>query len=224
MNDENALPESLDLAPLVTFDREFLQWVQEARGNTEQRQHPVDELLAEHHLMDIALAAMEAETHRLGRRKLLRNDVWTDVIDFVGNYIHLVHRRKESQCLMTAFTKAVGHDRHPVVAKTEEQHGQAARLTFDLVDGLNEGDWEKVLRTAQLYIAFARPHLRYEETELFEIARAKLAPEQVAAAQQEFRRLEAFGLGERDRMYYLRVAQRLAKRAGLDVSFDFEPA
>jgi len=224
MNDENALPESLDLAPLVTFDHEFLQWVREARGKADRRQHPVDELLAEHHLMDIALAAMEAETHRLGRRKLLRNDVWTDVIDFVGNYIHLVHRRKESQCLVAAFAKAVGDEHHPVVAKTEEQHSHAARLTFDLVDGLNEGDWEKVLRTAQLYIAFARPHLRYEEADLFEIVRAKLAPEQVAAAQEEFKRLEAFGLGERDRLYYLEVAQRLAKRAGLDVSFDLEPA
>lgn len=223
MNDDNTLPESLDLAPLVTFNHEFVQWVQQARGNSESRQHPIDELLAEHHLMDIALAAMEAETHRLGRRKLLRNDVWTDVVDFVGNYIHLVHRRKESQCLMRAFAEAVGDDHHPVVQKTEEQHGRAARLTFDLVDGLNEGDWEKVLRTAQLYISFARPHLRYEESELFELARARLAPQQIAAAQEEFKRLEAFGLGERERLYYLEVAQRLAKRAGLDVSFEVEP-
>lgn len=220
MKDENSLPESLDLAPLVSFEPEFVQWVKEARGGAGPRQHPVDELLAEHHMMDSALTAMEAETYRLGRGQLLRNDVWTDIIDFVGNYVHLVHRRKEAQALLTAFSKTPGDNRHPAVLQIEGQHSNAARLTFDLVDGLNEGDWEKVLRTAQLYISFARPHLRYEEAELFDAVRDNLTAEQIPAVQSEFTRLEAFGLGERDRLYYLAVAQRLAKRAGLDVNLE----
>lgn len=220
MTDENTLPESMDLRPVLPFRTEFEHWVRRARGEHVDPQHPVDELLAEHHMLDAALAAMEVESHRLSRRQVLRTEAWADIVDFVGNFIHLVHRRKESQALFGAFAEASNGDHDKILEQTEREHQRAARLTMELMDGVNEGDWEKVLRTAQLYLAFARAHLRHEEEFIFDVVRGALGPTQTTQVRADFDRLEAFGLGERDRLYYLQLVQRLCHSAGLDATLD----
>lgn len=213
MTGDQSLPNSIDLPTPVRFEAEFQRWVAIARNEAKAPQHPVDELLAEHHLIGIALDAMHAEAHRLGRRSLLRNDVWADLLDFVGNFVHLVHRRKESQCLQPRLASAGAEGaRFEVVS---DEHDRIGRLTLALVDGITEGDWEKVLRIAHQYVAIARPHLRGEEAGLLIVARRMCEEPALGEVQAEFARLEAFGLGERDRAYYLALVERIAHRTGL---------
>src|SRR5215468_7878224 len=82
-------------------------WAKEAELSREQRraQHPVDELLAEHHLIRIVLAAMRAEAARFSREKKLRLEFWEDAVDFVGNFGLLRHYRKKANHLFPVLAK-----------------------------------------------------------------------------------------------------------------------
>ncbi len=219
MTEDRTLMKTADIVPVTSFDSEFRAWVAIARDpDSSPAQHPVDELLAEHHIMDAALAAMERETRRLSVHHDLRPDAWQDVVDFMGNYVYQVHRRKEEQGLFIAYRVAVGDalDSTKTVDIIADEHSQATNMTIDLVNGVSEGDWEKVLRAAHRYLRVARDHLIREERDVFEAARGALGPAAVDALRVRFAELETFGLGERDRMYYLELARRMCARADLD--------
>lgn len=216
---DRTLMKTADIVPVTTFDQEFMDWVVVARDTSGKLdQHPVDELLGEHHMMDAVLAAMERETRRLSVHHDLRPDAWEDLVDFMGNYIYQVHRRKEEQGLFEAYRAVVdsagaGPLAIDVIAG---EHQHATAMTIDLVNGVSEGDWEKVLRASHLFIRVARDHLLREEQEVFEPARAALDAEAVSTLKARFSELEKYGLGERTRLYYLDLARRLCARAGLD--------
>lgn len=214
---EDVLQKTADIVPVASFEPEFITWVAWARNpEASSRQHPVDELLAEHHIMDAALAAMERETRRLSVHHDLRPEAWRDVVDFIGNYVYQVHRRKEENGLFEAYRtllqgQGVGHGTVDLVAA---DHGQATNMTVALVNGVGEGDWEKVLRASHMYLRVARDHLIREEQEIFEQARAAFDDDAVAALKIRFGELECFGLGERNRIYYLDLVRRMCERAG----------
>ncbi len=214
---EDILMKTADIVPVAAFDSEFAAWVAWAQNPEKaERQHPIDELMAEHHIMDAGLAAMERETRRLSVHHDLRPDAWRDIVDFIGNYIYQVHRRKEEDGLFEAYRTHLEANsaESGTVDLVAAEHGQATNMTVTLVNGVGEGDWEKVLRAAHLYLRVARDHLLTEENEIFEQARALLDDEAVAALKVRFTELERFGLGERDRLYYLDLVRRMCKLAG----------
>lgn len=204
-----------DILPLTPHEPEFSAWVADARrAGTERSQGAIDELIAEHHMMDVVLAAMDREARKLGQHQLLRLEFWEDVVDWTGNYVHQCHRRKEEEALFPVMLSHVGADQQLVEAIAAE-HRQAKQLTLDLLDGVDEGDWEKVLRAAHLYVRLAREHLVREQTEVFEPAVRLLDAGQHAALRRAFDAIERDALGDRDRLYYLEVARRLARGAAL---------
>lgn len=210
--EDHSLQKTSDIIPISSHEVEFMQWVKAARDPSGARtQHPVDELLAEHYIMDSVLAAMEREARRLVVHRQLRPDYWEDVVDYVGNYVHQIHRRKEEQGL---FPKLV--NRTVDVMQIAKEHVQARNLTVDLLEGVSQGDWERVLRAAHVYLQVAKEHLPREESQAFEPARTLLDAAQTAEVRAKFNELEAFGLGDRTRLYYLELAQRLCQRAGLE--------
>lgn len=211
---EGSTPETADLSPHATFDDEITVWAAHARGQGTEPQHPIDELLAEHHLMEFTLSAMCAEVQRLANRAPLRIDVWADVVDFMGNFVHLVHRRKETLCLKAILADPdVGET--PALKRTAAEHARIERLTVSIVEAANGGDWEGVLRAAHQYLAITRPHLRAEESGLFPLCRQHLTPEQLERLQEDFARVEAQVLGDRGRLHYLDLTQRLVQVAEL---------
>ncbi len=205
-----------DIVPLSSYELDFMQWTKEARAGKDapRIQDPVNELLAEHHIMDAVLAAMEREARRLSVHGELRPSFWERVVDFIGNYVHHCHRRKEEQAFFPLANRYETVSDGPVAAIGRD-HEQAHKLTWDLYNGVNEGDWEKVLRASHLYLRVARDHLVREENHVFEPARDLMTPEDSEELRRRFDEIEKEALGERDRIYYLEVARSLCVDAGL---------
>lgn len=216
MTEDRTTLETEDIVPVTSYEEELRAWRADERDEQGlSRQHPIDELLAEHHLMDAGLSAMERETRRLSVHHDLRPDAWEEIVDFAGNFIYQMHRRKEEQALFPVYRALVGEGIDAMVSRIADEHSHATRMTIDLANGVNEGDWEKVLRAAHLYLRVAREHLEREEHDVFHPIRAALTPEAEQELRERFAELERFGFGDRDRAYYIDLLERMGRRAGL---------
>lgn len=205
-----------DIIPVSSYELDFMQWAKAAKAGPDaaRTQDPINELLGEHHITDAVLAAIEREARRLSVHGQLRPDFWERVVDFIGNYIHQCHRRKEEQAFFPMAGRYEPVDEGPV-ARITKDHEQAHQLTWDMYNGVSDGDWEKVLRAAHLYLRVEREHMVREENHLFEPTRDLLTPEDAAQLRREFDEIERHALGERDRLYYLKVARSLCEDAEL---------
>ena len=205
-----------DIIPLSSYELDFIAWAKDAHaGDKPRQQEPINELLGEHHIMDAVLAAMEREARRLSVHGQLRPDFWERVVDYIGNYVHQCHRRKEEQAFFPLAKRYENVDGGQV-ARILRDHEQAHQLTWDLFNGVSDGDWEKVLRAAHLYLRVARDFLVREENHVFEPARELMTPEDAAGLRKQFDDIERDALGERDRIYYLKIARSLCEDAGLN--------
>ena len=192
----------------------FGVWLSEsdARG---RRQPPGEVLQGEHYLMESVLRSMEAELEHMLAGASLRTDFWGDVIDFNGNFVHLCHRVKEEDHLIPALVECqlIDADQHEGI---QREHDRAKDLTLAIRDGVEEGDWEKVLRLVALYSQFLRPHMRREEDEAFLLAATELPPEVSDEIRARFDRVDAAALGASGRVGYVDLARRLTALAGVE--------
>lgn len=215
------IKQTNDIVPLTYHEQEFLSWVKAARQPKLPRaQTPINELRAEHHLMDKVLAAMEREARKLAVHGELRVDCWQDVVDFIGNYVHQCHRRKEEQGLFpVALQKVTATTMQPITVIAKE-HEQAKQLTLDVCYGVGEGDWERVVRASHVYLRVAKEHIEREEEKVFTPLERVLFNDINKKIRAKFDAIEKEALGERDRAYYLEVARRLCERTGLPDPLD----
>lgn len=183
-----------------------------------REQDPIEELLTEHGIMEGALEAVANEAKRLLNRQPVRMEIWGDVIDFFGNYVHLCHRKKEERVLFPALVRA-GLASSSDSEQMQEEHRRAELMTLELVDGASEGDWEKIARISEVYLHLMRPHLETEERNFFLPLKDKVDPKWNADVKKEMHDLEKVVLGPYDRAHYLEVARRLCKNAGVAISF-----
>jgi len=195
----------------------FDAWLSEAQSIV-RHQSPVEELLAEHHVMASVLLAMEAEAKSLMSGRSLRPDFWADLIEFNGNFVHLCHRLKEEVHFIPAMVEHRLLDQSQVSA-FHHDHGVAKDLTLSIRDGVEEGDWEKVLKLVLLYLHLLRPHMKREEQTLLCVAGTKL-PSQVAEKLREaFTAVDKQALAERGRVHYVDLARRLSQACGIECNF-----
>lgn len=187
------------------------QWIK-------REQDPVDELLTEHLLMDRALESVSVEAKRLLTRQPVRMQIWGDVIDFFGNYVHLCHRKKEERVFFPALVRA-GLASASETEVMQEEHRRAELMTLELVDGASEGDWEKIGRISEVYLHLMRPHLETEERQFFLPLREKLDPQWMEDTKKEMHALEKIVLGPYDRQHYLDVVKRLCQNVGVPTTF-----
>jgi hemerythrin-like domain-containing protein len=195
---------------------EFAAWLQNARAVPAQRevQSPCEELLGEHYLIESVLAAMEAEALRLNQGEDLRAGFWGDVVDFIGNFVHLSHRVKEE----TAFYPAVVRGGLIEASRSddlEQEHDNARRLTLGICEGVESGDWEQVIRLVSMYVYFQRHHMKNEELELVLPFMRQLDASMDDEIASAFRAVEATALAVRDRRHYVDLARRLCDAAGV---------
>jgi hemerythrin-like domain-containing protein len=144
------------------------------------------------------------------------------VVDFVGNFVIQCHHRKEEEAILPLAREpsggAAGSGEGDAVAPAQAlslQHDQARQLAYDLLDGVNEGDWEKLLRAAHLFIRLEREHLAAEERDVFEPARHAASAAELSAARTTSDAVERAAFQDRDRLYYVAVARRLSRASGL---------
>lgn len=207
------MEKTADIIPVTSYEAEYRAWVETTSSGA--RQKVVAELRGEHHIMDAVLAAMERETRRLSVHGDLRPDFWERVVDYIGNFTYQIHRRKEEEALFPTLSKLQGLDNRASLAKLLEEHQHTRDLTMTLVDGVSEGDWEKVLRAAHMYLRVARDHLDREEWEVFEPLDRLLDADGENELRASFDTIEADALGDRNRQHYLDCARKLCSDAGL---------
>jgi hemerythrin-like domain-containing protein len=195
---------------------EFLDWAHHAGGGERapSRQRPAEELLAEHHVMEAVLAAMEEEANRLKGGAPLRSDFWANAIDFISTFVHGCHRAKESDCFFPAAVRAGLIDEGQAKG-LEKEHRIAEDLTLHLASRAAAGDWEGVIRVVSVYIYFMRPHMRREEDQLMQPSLRSLAGEAETSLLQAFRDVEKSAFQGRSRDDYLDLARQLCRDAGV---------
>jgi hemerythrin-like domain-containing protein len=179
--------------------------------------HPVDELLAEHWLMRAALAGMRQEALDLRRNRPLRPQLWSKVVDVIGNFIHRIHRVKEEAVFFPRLLQdgiIDASDRAHLLDENE----QLQSLALALCDGANEGAWEKAMRIAARYLSLMESHLRSGEQRLVNPLVRALPPETERQLREAFTEIETARLGEADRGHYLELVRTICRETG--VSFE----
>jgi hemerythrin-like domain-containing protein len=193
---------------------ELNEWAHEAElaPGQPRRQHPVDELLAEHHLIRVVLSTMLAEASRLAREKNLRLEFWEDAVDFVGNFGLLRHYRKKANHL---FPELVKHGFAAQVEGLDAEQTKDIELTLELCDTIGEGDPENIARLVALYAGIKKKKMEREELQLLIPAKDVLAPNTVAALRSAFDVVDRTIPPDRERKKYVEIVQRLVKLTGV---------
>lgn len=191
----------------------YAQWLLAGKGETEDRQHPAEELLAEHYLMRIVMDAMQQEASGLAAGKPMRAGFWAKVVDFIGNFVHQCHRTKEQEQL---FPAAVDHgdmavDRSHALA---EEHAHAKDMTLSLCSAFETDDREAVLRIVMTYLPFMREHMLSEERDLFGPMRDDLPKAEAEHVRDAFDDIEEDRLAS-GRLHYVEIARELCEEAGI---------
>lgn len=196
------------MKPTSIQRKAFESWLAETVANKRQ-QDPIEELIGEHHLMTTVLAAMAAEAQGLLAGQPLRPEFWGSVIDFNGNFVHLCHRVKEESHLIPLLLE---HDllNPTACAAIHREHQSAKAMTQDLRSGVEQGDWEQVLRIVSIYIHMLRPHMTHEETGLFATATSQLPAAAMTKLRASFTAVEQAALADRGRQHYATIARQLA--------------
>lgn len=177
-------------------------------------ERPEHELLAEHYMMGLATSAMEEEAQQLLRGASLRPAFWQQVVDYIGNFTHRVHRVKEEEVFFPALAEwglLIPEDKEHF----EADHRALGDLTRDLCDGVGEGDWEKAFRVVSIYLGRIRPHLAAEEVRLLSPEVAKIPTKDLAPISRRFREIEAEALGSEGRNRIVTLTQGICRSVGL---------
>ncbi len=186
-------------------------WLSIASGKTPRgTQRALDELLAEHELSRLVMTVMDREAQRIADHRDFRPEIWARIVAFLGDFVHLCHRRKEDAVLLPALGPRLSAALEPV----RRDHAAAELLTTELCDAVGEADWERVLRLSVTYAKRMRAHMRLEEgSELF-AATARLPLGQDLVVRAGFQKVESEALGLRGRRAVLENLEALFAATG----------
>lgn len=191
---------------------EFVVWAQTAEGapTTPEAQHPVDELLAEHHLIRRVLDAVHLKAGKIRRGEELDLDFWESAVEVVGNFALLFHYAKKANYLFPAI-EAFGLEEK--IAALDQKQQQDIEMTLELCNAVSERDVETVQRLVSMYVATKRAHLDQEEEEVLVPAKALLSEEVAGELRKTFDEMES--PPGKHRKTYLDAALRVIEEAGL---------
>jgi hemerythrin-like domain-containing protein len=197
---------------VADFQAEFLAWANAAESEPPQpsTQHPIDELLAEHHLIRKVLEAVQSEAGKIGQKKHLDLDFWEGAVEIIGNFGLLFHYAKKANHLFPAIESFGMKDK---IRALDQQQQQDIDVTLELCNAVSEGDWEAVQRLVSLYVGTKRDHMTREEREVLLPAKALLSEETAQGLRRTFDAME--GPPGKSRKVYLEAALRVIREAGL---------
>ena len=195
------------------YRAEFLEWAKASTADGPRQQHPVDELLGEHHLMRTVIAMMHGEAKRLANHQPFRPELWVTAVEFIGNFGLLYHYRKKANHL---FPTATELGLSEAIKELDKDQSIDIDLTLDIVDAVQECDWEKVLRLAVMLVSAKRQKMEQEEKTVLLPVKPLLTPELTASLRAAFDDVEKKALqGKGGRGDYLDIARTMAKVLGL---------
>lgn len=194
------------------FQAEFLVWADAAEAEPARpgSQHPIDELLAEHHLIRKVLEAVQTEAGKIRQKKHLDLDFWDGAVEIIGNFGLLFHYAKKANHLFPAIEPFGMKDK---IKALDQRQQQDIDVTLELCNAVSEGDWETVQRLVSLYVGTKRDHMAREEQEVLLPAKTLLSEDAAGALRRTFDAMQS--PPGKSRKVYLEAALRVIREAGL---------
>lgn len=176
---------------------------------------PTEELVHEHEVVLLVVAAMEREAARIRAGEQMDADDVDKMVTLTREFTDGCHHAKEERVLFPLLQQVVPQARAPVTVMLAE-HDQGRAHVRAIVEALPEartGDPFAAMAVAgglEGYAALLRPHIGKENGVLYPLAERSLSAADKAALAAEFERveLEETGAGEHER--YLAMAQELS--------------
>ncbi len=152
---------------------------------------PIDQLLAEHRVIEKALRALSGLCGRLERREPIDPDAFDRMFDFLGAFADRRHHHKEEKCLFPALgSQGVPRDRGPIGVMLQE-HCTGRALIAQMRRAANAQAVQQFLDAAHAYVDLLSEHIQKEDNVLFRVAQTLLDERSMRALQDDFNEAEA---------------------------------
>lgn len=191
------------------------------RGGQENVQS-TENLMAEHRVIELVLACLEELADRADRDRKLDAVSAREAIDFLRTYAdHWHHAKEEDRLFPMLEARGLSPQEGPtVVMRREHRQGRAHIGEMnDAVRGAARGDEVAIARFvshARSYVSLLREHIQKEDHCLFPIAERTLTEDDRQELARQFEEAER-EFGDRAvSQRYVKLAERLADRLGMD--------
>lgn len=182
---------------------------------------PVEILMQEHRVIEVALNCLEAMMERAQADGRLEKEPAEQIVDLIRNFADRCHHGKEEDRLFPAMVaKGMPQEGGPIsVMLAEHDMGRAfVRQMAKSIECAADGDSAALAEFANAaggYIQLLRSHIQKEDRILFPMADRMLDEEEQKDLLAEFETVETEHMGAGTHERYLKVAESLAARYGV---------
>jgi len=176
---------------------------------------PIEQLQAEHRIIELALRALTGLSERLERGERIEREAFDRLFDFLGSFADRRHHQKEEMCLFPALAlHGVPRDRGPIGVMLQEHcTGRALiahmkRAAKAYFNG-EPNSTRQFTDSARNYVDLLREHISKEDNVLFRIAESLLDEPAMKTLAEEFDAAEADL--EESHVKYQREAEEMEK-------------
>lgn len=178
----------------------------------------IQTLMDEHRMIEQVLSCVEKMSEIALRDGELDAEAARDAIAFLREFADRRHHGKEEDLLFPAMEQRGFSPENGPTYVMRTEHVLGRELIGRMNDAVDRNVATDFARAASEYVALLRAHIEKEDHCLFPMAEQALDPAAVAELEQGFRRVDEEELGESQRVRYVKIADRLAKRYGVDVA------
>jgi hemerythrin-like domain-containing protein len=158
---------------------------------------PIDELQAEHRIIDKVLRALDGLRLRLERGEQVESASFEQLFDFLTTFADGLHHQKEEKCLFPALgVLGVPRDRGPIGIMLQEHCTGRALIEHmkRAAAALTNGDTNAARQfsvAARDYVDLLAGHIQKEDNVLFRLAERLLDAPSMQSLQDEFDQADA---------------------------------
>jgi hemerythrin-like domain-containing protein len=185
---------------------------------------PNEVLMREHRVIELVLACLEELAGRADKDRKLDGASAREAIDFLRTYADRWHHGKEEDRLfpMLEARGLSSHEGPTFVMRNEHRQGRAHIGEMnDTVEGAARGEEVAVARFvshARSYVSLLREHIQKEDHCLFPIADQALDDDDRRELARQFEEAEREFGDEATPQRYVKLAETLADRLGMDAN------
>jgi hemerythrin-like domain-containing protein len=185
---------------------------------------PTEILTGEHRVIEMVLSCLEKMAQEAETTGKVDKSSAEQAIDFIRNFADGCHHGKEETHLFPAMeSKGIPKEHGPIgMMLFEHEQGRAyVRGMAESLDGAAMGDktaLEAFIVNANGYVGLLRTHIQKEDHILFPMAGRVMDETDEKALMAQFEKVETEHMGIGTHEKYLKIAQSLAERYGIDKS------
>jgi len=185
---------------------------------------PVEILMQEHRVIEIALSCLEAMVEKARVDKRLEREPAEQIVDLIRNFADRCHHGKEENRLFPALVaKGMPSEGGPIGVMLME-HDMGRELVTQMaksIDGVAGGSaaaLQEFSEAADGYVQLLRAHIQKEDRILFPMADRFLDDGDQKKLLAEFARVESDHMGSGTHERYLKIVETLAAKYGVSAT------